>query len=1409
MKKIYLLSLFIALLFIPNKVSATIYRVGNVWGAQANYQTLQSFLASGAGKAATDEIWLGAGEHELNTAWEIISWQSKLYGGFAGTETTVNQRVKNSDVPWDFTNKTVIKLAATVATDARKSLLFNSMSGGYQPTLSLIDGITFDGTGCTASVLFLRAFTNTMTLRNCVIENGNMNTGNVLNGGTADCIAGGITVGCDDAAPTGSLNIEGCLIQNNKGRVGGIFARRLNSIANSVIRNNEAKTSTISPYAAGEGGGIYVVDDLTVFGCILQGNKSAGNGGAIFQNAVAIVANSVFYNNQKGSVINHVYANGKGLNFVNNIIDKEPAGAVANNNLVQADILPLFAETERWTPVVDFPGQDQGTSNGLQNIPATDLAGNPRIVHKIDIGPYEINAYTVTRTADATVTIDNVRSDQDGRYVFGAEYKIYFTIVSGSPIPNVEGSTDCSVVPEAGVTNGYILTVRIGGKTTVNLSSGTPRYITLVKDPSVMIQFASSFKDETHNGDYVVADGAVFSLRFTIPEGQKATVQAGGQTLVPVVTSDTIYEVITPPVTADITLNITAALAELPAPVRVTTESVDWASFLAQHDLYWTSFKTGYPDGYFSGAIMGNGLLGTDLYKESANIYRLNVGRTDVTEGRIQHPIPNYTTGSHLFDEARLPVGSFRIAPAGSISADTARLSLYNAVTRGIIKTSKGNIDYRTYVHAQKNYIVWESVSTDGEANYTWSFAPDQAISPRIKSGNQPVPVDYQNRPNPAVENNVTDGEYKLCIQPLLTGWVYVVAWKEVKDGNKRRVIATVAYESNRTAAISAAKETLAEAFTVESAALLNTHTGWWNNYYPSSFVSFDNVNKMESFYWAQVYKFACASREGKPMVDIMGPWPVVKTPWPSIWMNLNTQLTYSWLAAANRPELSKPLWLAFNNYKANLIDNAQHASTLHYSNGSTQSLDTRNDNEVIAMARSSHYILKTKLEPEAYVNNQYEVANMTWLLYYYWQYCVYNNKEEELKGEFFELLTYSINYYFHLRKKFDADGKYHLPVTASPEYSSGNIGADVNYDHSTVRWGLQTLIAVNDKYNLGAAKRAEWQDFLDNLAPYPTGTNGYKISASQEYATSHRHWSHLLQIYPYYLVNWDNPADRNIISTSVDWWQSKSANLQGYSYSGSSAMYSGMGDGQRAFEQLNKLIGNSTYIRPNTLYYESGNPVFETPMSAVSALHDMYLQSWGGKIRVFPAVPAQWKDASFISLRTEGAFLVSATRNHGKTVFIQVESEAGGLCRLQTGINLSQAVVRDLSGNPVPYSTVDLSTGLIEIDMQKGAIIQVLNRAGTIKYPEPVWQSVFNTMKFGVNNGPAPENWDWTLPWESETGIGTPGVDEIEDPVVAVRYFNLFGIPVSAPDVTGVYIKQKQHLSGKQTATKEIKLIR
>ena len=58
--------------------------------------------------------------------------------------------------------------------------------------------------------------------------------------------------------------------------------------------------------------------------------------------------------------------------------------------------------------------------------------------------------------------------------------------------------------------------------------------------------------------------------------------------------------------------------------------------------------------------------------------------------------------------------------------------------------------------------------------------------------------------------------------------------------------------------------------------------------------------------------------------------------------------------------------------------------------------------------------------------------------------------------------------------------------------------------------------------------------------------------------------------------------------------------------------------------------------------------------MAFASSLQEMLLQSHTGTVRIFPAIPPSWKDVSFRTLRTEGAFLVSAAMRDGKSVEVK-----------------------------------------------------------------------------------------------------------------------------------------------------------
>ena len=694
--------------------------------------------------------------------------------------------------------------------------------------------------------------------------------------------------------------------------------------------------------------------------------------------------------------------------------------------------------------------------------------------------------------------------------------------------------------------------------------------------------------------------------------------------------------------------------------------------FLSGYDLTWESMTADpiYPpgikhnhahrfDGYYDGAIMGNGLLGTNFYKLEDNAYRLNVGRSDVTEVR-DAAFSTYHTG-------RLPIGYFALRTAGRVQKEDMRLHLHDAITTGHIYTDSGSIQFKTYVHALQEAIVFEARTEGEEKNYSWEFVPYQAISPcylyfagnyrRKSHGPDPDYIRADGRTNPDPWQEDYRGAH-LLIQPLAADSTfttinryYVVAWKESVKGSTRQVIATVSQDSD----VQKAKDrALADVLNAaKSRELEKNHTAWWHQFYAGiAHLRFPD-EQIQRFYWMQCYKFASTGRPDKPIVDLQGVWPVYDTPWPAIWMNLNIQLTYSWQTKLGMGSFVQPLLDALWTNRANLIRNV------------TDNPGQEDWTECMAIPRHCSYQLLSRLDPTLAASNEYEAGNLIWTLFYCHQLCEACGDDAQMRERVFPLLKGAVNLFFRIRT-VNADGSYGLPPTASPEYQEGaeGIGPNTNYDLANLKWGLRTLIDLDTRYGINDPLLPAWEDFLEHLVPFRYNEEtGFKVSDKYEFLlTDHRHYSHLFMIFPYHMLDWGNPVDSIRMSRSLDRWNGN----QGYSRSGKASMLcarGGKGDGDLALAQIKELLDKR--ITHNTLYNESG-PVIETPFSAMCSLEDMYLQDWGGVIRIFRGCPESWKDCSFSNMRASGAFIVSAERKEGKTVSVRIKSEKGGLCHLE-----------------------------------------------------------------------------------------------------------------------------------------------
>ena len=659
------------------------------------------------------------------------------------------------------------------------------------------------------------------------------------------------------------------------------------------------------------------------------------------------------------------------------------------------------------------------------------------------------------------------------------------------------------------------------------------------------------------------------------------------------------------------------AWASAPAsPGAQVVDKTDWPSFLARHDMVWNRL----PDRFENAAFTGNGLAGAMVFTgDKGQSLKWQIGRSDVT-----------------FRNFRIPIGDLVLKPQGKILGGEMRLDLWNAEVRGTIRTDKGEIDFRTFTHTDQMVNVFETVAKGGE-KADWSWVPGLASNPRKLYRKEPLTPDDQSLP-PVTSR---EGDTNISFQPLNPEGGHATAWKTVGSRSGRQVVyAAVGYAKQEAAAKAEAVAAVRQAADTGLQKLAESQQAWWHKFWPEGFVSVPDT-RIESFYYIQMYKMASATRPGRPALDLMGPW-FRSTPWPMIWWNLNIQLAYWPQLTGNRMELGKSLAELLDKNAQALADNAGEFK-----------------GDSAGIARVTGYDCVGPVGGE--------LCNLPWATHNYWLQYRYSMDDRILRERIFPLLKRAVNYYLHQLKE-GGDGKLHISRGMSPEYpKQPSPNPDCNIDLSLLRWGLQTLLGSCERLHLDDPDIAKWKTTLERLTPYPQDANGLMISASVPFAGSHRHYSHLLMIYPLYTMTPEQPENRELVVKSLKHWMSMPKELAGYSFTGAASISALLGEGDEAAKYLNKLL--DAKIPPNTLYVEAG-PCIETPLSAAASLNDMLLSSWGDRIRVFPGAPDAWGDIVFHNLRAQGAFLVSASRKNGKTEWVRVKSLAGEPCRIRPGLD-------------------------------------------------------------------------------------------------------------------------------------------
>jgi alpha-L-fucosidase 2 len=736
-----------------------------------------------------------------------------------------------------------------------------------------------------------------------------------------------------------------------------------------------------------------------------------------------------------------------------------------------------------------------------------------------------------------------------------------------------------------------------------------------------------------------------------------------------------------------ITLRVVTAAIMLLLPVDEvsamdpgpTAKAIDWPAFMGQHDMTFDKL----PRSWTEAPHFGNAMVGSMLYRVDDAI-RLQVFRADVQDHRDD------TWGWTAYSRPRLQVGYFSLHPVGKLTGCQWRKDLWNAELTGTITTDRGEIRIRHFTHAGDMAIVTELTPTAGEKGCKWTWHPAEA---RTTRGGYPTKESeiagfarqygshyagtlrvFKANPAGRLER---DSGISVWIQDLLAGGQYATAWSEEVRGQSRTHIISIANSFPEATAAETAVSDVSRFLKLDWAEWVEAHRKWWHVYYPKSYVTIPDQG-LESLYWQTIYRIGCTSRTGRSLVDTSGIW-FQGGPWAYITTDWNIQSAHWPIYAANRLDQGLELVNRIHEGRDELIR-------------AVRPVEWQEDSAYLPLAVASDMRGARDGDMRYYDL----VGNLPWTMHNLWWQYRYSMDDTMLREKVYPILRRSMNLYLHMVKESE-DGTLCLPPTYSPESGAFE---DCNFDLALFKWGCLNLLKASKRLGIDDPLIPRWKQVTEKLVDFPADEHGFRLGGDRTSSPDHRHFSHLLMIYPLYLVNIEQKGTREVLQTSYDRAHSITG-LPAMVQSHVSPIGAALGQGDTALDGLKRLQGD---LMPNGLWPCGGNPCIESTLGTANIVQNMLIQSWSdpakdepGPIRIFPALPSAWKDVEFRDLRAEGAFLVSAKRSAGKTEWVRIKSLAGEPCRVRPGM---KGEVRIKGGRE--HQLGSATPGVYEIDLKK-----------------------------------------------------------------------------------------------------------